>query len=135
MLYLLTLTDQRMSYESYSEDYTIGVFKTKEQAEEIALYDLKKVRGFCDFPCTYRIIEKNVNCLDTITPDTVWMVQGWNLNDNLDEIDIIESSCFLTETEANFELQNMRNTYHRTEWAVNRWQVGELDWREGFVSD
>lgn len=128
MLYVLTLTDSEGSYESYSEDFTIGIFKTKEQAEEIALYYLKNVRGFCDFPFTYRITEKNVNCLDTITPDTVWIVQGWNVNNNFDEIDIIESSCFLTEAEANFELQNMRNTYQRTEWTINCWQVGELDW-------
>lgn len=133
MLYMLILTDLEMSYEGYSEDFTIGIFKTKEQAEETALYYLKNIKGFCDYPCTYRIIEKNINCPETIKPDNVWIVQGWNKNENFDEIDIIESTCFLTETEANFELQKMRNTHLREEWTVNLWQVGKLDWCEGFV--
>ena len=135
MLYMLILTDLEMSYEYYSEDFTIGIFKTKKQAEETALYYLKNVKGFRDYPCTYQIIEKNVNCSDTTIPDSVWIVQGWNLNENSDEVDIIESSCFLTEAEANFELQKMRDTYQRTEWTVNHWQVGRLEWRKGFVRD
>lgn len=133
MLYVLVLTDSEMSYEGHSENFTIGIFNTKEQAEETALYYLKNVRGFCDFPFTYHIIEKNVSIPDTITQDEVWIVQGWNVNGNSDEIDIIESPCFLTETEAKLELQRMRDTYQRTEWTVDCWRIGELNWREGFV--
>lgn len=124
-----------MSYECYSEVFTIGIFKTKKQAEEIALYYLRNVRGFCDFPCTYQIIEKNVKCSDTTIPDLVWIVQGWNVNENFDEVDIIDSLCFLTEAEAKLELQRMRTTYQRMEWTVNHWQVGRLEWREGFVRE
>lgn len=55
MLYQLILTDPELSYDSYSEDFYIGLFETEKQAEDTAQYYLKNIKGFCDFPCTYRI--------------------------------------------------------------------------------
>lgn len=134
MLYLLILTDPELSYDNYSEDFDIGIFTTEKQAKETAHYYLKNVTGFCDFPCTYRIVKKEIaNNPDHKTPDFIWIVHGWNTNENLDEIDIIESSCFLTEDEANSEQQILMEKYHRSEWTVSRWKVGEAKWKEGFV--
>lgn len=133
-LYLLILTDTELSYDNYSEDFHIGIFETEKEAEETARYYLENVKGFCDFPCTYHIVKREViDNFDHIVPDVIWIVQGWNMNENLDEIDIIESSCFLTEERANSELQRMKNQCQRAEWAVSRWKIGNLKWRDGFV--
>lgn len=106
MLYQLILTDPGLSYDNFSEDFHIGLFETERQAEDTALYYLKNIKGFCDFPCTYRIVKKEVvGGFNNSNPDFIWMVQGWNLNENLDEIDIIESPGFLTEQQAGSELQ------------------------------
>lgn len=89
MLYQLILTDLELSYDNFSEDFHIGLFETERQAEDTALYYLKSIKGFCDFPCTYRIVKKEVvGGFNNRNPDFIWMVQGWNLNENLDEIDI-----------------------------------------------
>ena len=60
ILYLLVLTDPELSYEGYSEDFEIGIFLTEQQAQETAQYYLENIRGFCDFPCTYRIVKKRL---------------------------------------------------------------------------
>lgn len=132
-LYRLIMTDSELSYDDYKEEFDIGVFETEKQAIETAKYYLANVQGFCDYPCTYRIEYKKISdCIDH-KPDTVWIIQGWNTNDNLDEIDIIESSFFLTEDKANQELEKMKMVNKRTEWAVSRWKIGELKWRDGFI--
>lgn len=134
MLYLLIFTDPELSYDNYSEDFYIGLFETKQQAEDTARYYLKNIKGFCDFPCTYRIVRKEVaGDFNSRTSNFIWAVQGWNLNEDLDEIDIIESPCFLTEEQADAELQAMKKKYQRTEWTLTRWKIGRLEWREGFV--
>lgn len=134
MLYQLILTDPELSYDSYSEDFYIGLFETEKQAEDTAQYYLKNVKGFCDFPCTYRIIKKEViGDFNGNKYDFIWIVQGWNLNENLDEIDIIESPCFLTEEQASSELQVLKEKYQREEWALDQYIIGALEWYDGFV--
>lgn len=131
---MLLLTDPELSYEGYSEDFEIGIFLTEQQAQETAQYYLKNTRGFCDFPCTYRIVKKEIadNWNDSI-PETVWTVQGWNINADFDEIDIVESACFLTKKHAKEELKRMRKLYQRTEWVLAKAIIGDLQWRDGFV--
>ena len=121
MLYLLVLTDPELSYDNYSEDFYIGLFDTEQQAEDIAKHYLKNIKGFCDFPCTYRIVKKDViGDFNSRISDYLWTVQGWNTNEDLDEIDIIESPCFLTEEQADAELPVMKKKYQREEWTVTR---------------
>ena len=134
MLYFLLLTDVELSYEDHSCDFVIGCFGSKNEAERVAEYYLKNMKGFCDFPCTYRIIEKKIvgNTIDAL-PESIWVVQGWNENEVLDEIDIVESQCFLTEEQANAELQIMKERYQRKEWAIGYYRIGEKLWKEGFV--
>ena len=62
----------------------------------------------------------------------VWIVQRWNTNQNLDEIDMIESNCYLTEERANLELELMKREYPRQEWALEQWRIGKLNWQDGF---
>ena len=134
MLYFLLLTDVELSYEDYSCDFAIGYFYSKDEAKSVAEYYLKNIKGFCDFPCTYRIIEKKIigNKIDAL-PAEIWIVQGWNENDFFDEIDIVESQCFLTEEQANAELQIMKEMYQRKEWAIGYYRIGEKLWKEGFI--
>lgn len=134
MLYFLLLTDIELSYEGYSEDFDIGCFYCRDEAERVAEYYKKNVKGFCDFPCTYRIIEKKIigNKIDTL-PEEVWTVQGWNENDYFDEIDIVESQCFLTEEQANAELQIMKELYQRKEWSICYYRIGKKGWKDGFI--
>ena len=134
MLYVLMMTDPELSYDNYSEDFEIGIFKTEKEAEEIAQYYLENVQGFCDYPCTYRIEKKEVvDNFEHVEPDIIWDVQGWNENEYGDEIDIVESACFLTKERAETELQMMKKKYQRSEWVVSRLKIGELHCRDGFV--
>lgn len=131
---MLLLIDPELSYEGYLEDFEIGIFLTEQQAQETAQYYLKNIRGFCDFPCTYRIVKKEIadNLNDSI-PEAVWTVQGWNINEDFDEIDIVESAYFLNKKHAKEELKRMQKLYQRTEWALGKSIIGDLQWRDGFV--
>lgn len=60
VLYLLVLCDEELSYDNYREEFCIGIFSSREKAEMVAKYYLENVEGFKDYPCSYRIEEKNV---------------------------------------------------------------------------
>ena len=60
------------------------------------------------------------------------MIQGWDTDENLDEINIIESPCFVSEAQANAELKRLKSAQPRAEWVVNRWEIDRADWQEGF---
>lgn len=74
MLYKLILTDLELSYDNFSEDFHIGLFETERQAEDTALYYLKNIKGFCDFPCTYRIVKRRWLAASTIV---TLILYGW----------------------------------------------------------
>ena len=65
--------------------------------------------------------------------ENIWRVQGWNINDDFDEIDIIESLFILTNERANTELLMMKEKYKREEWNIDEHIIGKLNWKEGFV--
>lgn len=132
-LYSLILTDTELSYDNHSEDFFIGIFAERQQAEKIAHYYLENVPGFKKYTCTSRIIQKVIkdNADDSI-PLYVWIVQGWNVNDDWDEIDFVESECFLTKEHAEGEMRTMKKIDPRTEWNIHRWTVGKCEWSEGF---
>ena len=52
---------------------------------------------------------------------------------HMDEIDIVESPCFLSEERAKSELQMMQKQYQRREWAVSCYKIGESHLRDGFA--
>lgn len=133
MLYRLIITDTELSYDNYLEDFFIGFFESSEEAQETAKYYLKNVKGFCDFSCTYKIIEKDV-IGDKYNEKLrgVYFIQGWNLNENLDEIDIVESQCYISESDANKELKSMKEKYKRQEWCASYYIIGKSEWSEGF---
>ena len=133
MLYQLTIVDPERSYDSYQESFRIGLFKSRQEAERIAAFYFSSVEGFCDHLCTYEIITKEVLGHEVENGSEVFIVIGWNTNENLDEINIIESPCFVTESEAYSVLEQMQSQYPRSEWVVREFKVGQAEWPEGFV--
>ncbi len=132
VVYELVMHDPELSGENYTEDFMIGIFRTRTMAEETAAHYLRHVRGFCEYPCTYIITEKEIMDAQDEIPDEVFMVHGWDMNENMDEIDIVESSCFVSEAHANAELDRMKIVQPRDEWIINRWRIDETHWQEGF---
>ena len=86
-VYELVMHDPELSGENYTEDFMIGIFRTRTMAEETAAYYLQHVRGFCEYPCTCSITEKEIMDAQDEIPDEIFMVQGWDTNENMDERD------------------------------------------------
>ncbi len=135
MLYLLTIIDPERSHDSYEEAFSIGLFSSREEAEAVAAEMLAHVPGFCDYPCTYRITEKEVSGPEGNDLREVFLVLGWNTDRDLNEIDLVESNCFPSLTQANAALAELQAQYRRADWTIQRWTVGKADWQEGFVRD
>lgn len=155
MLYLLVLCDEELSYDNYREEFCIGIFSSREEAEAVAKYYLGNVEGFKDYPCSYRIEEKKVlgegDCSKEKDDgkevcnkkesegkrgailDKIYMVYGWDENSEGDEINIVESDCFITELAAKQGMAVMKQMYERAEWCISRFRVNERKWEEGFV--
>ncbi|MDE7300415.1 MAG: hypothetical protein K2N94_16585 [Lachnospiraceae bacterium] len=135
-LYRLILGDDELAYENYREEFDIGVFSSREKAERIAAHYLKHVEGFKDYKCSYRIVEKKLFAgeNDIGEPcDEVYMVYGWNENENGDEVEIVESECFADEFAAKQAMAVMKEKYVRSEWSFCRYRVDEWKWTDGFV--
>ena len=113
-VFKLVFYDMSLSYENYKEEFMIGLFSTFAKANQTAKHYQRNIQGFSDYPCDYLIIPKNV-IGTTNNIRKVFMVEGWNVNENLDEIDIIESDCFTDENTA------------------KRYTIDECLWKDGFV--
>lgn len=66
-------------------------------------------------------------------PSDLYIICGWNENDELDEIDVIESSCYVIKEEAEQKLNELKLSYNRKNWCINKYKIDECDWKEGFV--
>lgn len=134
MLYSLVLIDMELCYENHEEAFFIGIFRSEQEAKDIAEFYLKNVPGFCEYPCISRIQERETDKnFDFDNQQNIWIVSGWNVNENGDEIDMIESKCCSSKEEAAMNLKELKSCQTRMEWSLDRYKVGELLWREGFV--
>ena len=131
-VYELIIHDPELSREDYSEDFMIGLFRTRLLAEKTAAFYLQNVKGFCDYPCTCSVHEKSIVGAQDGEPGIVFMIQGWDTDENQDESNVIESPCFVSEAEARAELERMKSAQPRAEWVINRWEVDRTHWQEGF---
>lgn len=132
-LYKLDFYDTELSYDDYKEGFAIGIFSSLEKAEQTAEYYLKNIIGFKDCHCEYKIEVKNIIGTADENVKAVHIIQGWNINSNLDEIDIVESDCFTDRKSAEEELENMKQQYSRCNWILDRYMIDECQWTEGFV--
>lgn len=128
-LFTLTLYDDA---DGYREGFFIGVFASRDAAENTAKTYLESVPGFKDHPCDYEIREKRViGGTDSIKK--VSMIQGWNRNDDMDEIDIWDGDLYADKNEAEAMLLTVQQEVSREEWCVDTYTIGECEWKEGFV--
>ena len=51
----------------------------------------------------------------------------------LDAIDVIESNCYVNKNEAEQKFNELKASYYRTEWCIDKYVIDECKWREGFV--
>jgi hypothetical protein len=93
---------------------------------------ISEVTGFEDCDCYYRIVCKSVI---GDAKSNVYIIQGWNVNDDFDEIDVIESDCFAQEILAEQKLTQMKTKYQREEWSIDCFQIDECDWKDGFIRE
>ena len=105
-LYQLIMIDNQLSYDDYTEAFLVGFFSSREKAEITGKRYLSEVSGFKDYDCTYQILEKSVLDADAL-PEQIYFIQGWNVNQNLDEINLIESECFVSESLAEAEISGV----------------------------
>lgn len=131
-VYALTITDTELSYDDHSEDFGIGIFSTRQLAEDTAQDYLRNVPGFCEYPCTYRIEEKTIVDAQGELPAFVWMASGWNVNRHQDEVEIVESECFASEGAVRLAFEAMKERFCRTEWVLDCIQIDRREWQEGF---
>lgn len=133
-LFSLNLTDLALSDKTHREDFFIGLFGTRAQAEAVAAHYLKQVPGFCDYDCTYRVEEKSIhNVQRESLPDFVWQFAGWDETKDGEPVNIIKSDFFLTEEQATFELDYLKLQCPHQEWCIRRQKIGEMLWQNGFV--
>ena len=118
--------------EDYEEGFHIGLFTTQEEAESVAERYLKEVPGFKDYDCISRVCAFPV--IDgTDQTKQVYRILGWNTSENLNEIDILISSCFADRDEAEKALLLAKQRTPREEWVLNCHIIGKCNWAEGFA--
>ncbi len=134
IVYNLVMIDMELSYDKHTEMFNIGFFSGRDKAEATAKRYLTKVNGFKDYNVTYQIKEKCVIGLtDSLMISNLFIVYGWNETDELDEIDVVESNCYTTRQEAEKKLNELKSSYCRKEWCIDKYAVDECNWQEGFT--
>ena len=118
--------------EDYEDGFHIGLFTTQEEAESVAARYTKEVPGFKDYDCISRVFAFSVIGGEDHTKQ-VYRFLGWNINEDLDEVDILISSCFADRNKAEKALLLAKERTPREEWALNCHTIAQCDWAEGFV--
>ena len=77
----------------------IGLFSSYSKAEQVAVRYLREVPGFRDYDVTYQIREKRV-IGDADGSSSLYLICGWDLDEALDEVDIVESDCYVLREDA-----------------------------------
>ena len=133
LVYQLVLTDEGASYDDHKEGFNIGFFSSRNAAEKTAARYLSEVKGFKDYDITCRITEKPlIGAYDVSAQPDIFIIYGWNENDELDETDVIESDCYLSIEDAEIRLNEMRAEFKRKEWCIDKYTIDNCCWQEGF---
>lgn len=132
-LYCLTFYAQ--SGNEYWDSFHIGLFAAREEAESVKEHYRKEIQGFKDYDCKAEITEVPVIGSENMDmePQRVYRFQGWNVNEDLDEIDIWESDCYVSREQAQADYEKTQIKMSREEWTLNRHVIGQCDWQEGFI--
>ena len=93
LVYSLIIFNDRL------EGFFIGLFESSEKARQVAEHYLSALPGFRDYPCTYEITEKLV--VGTIgQSQKIYMIWGWDEDEEGDETDVWSSACYADLSEA-----------------------------------
>ena len=132
-LYCLTFYAQ--SGNEYWDSFHIGLFAAREEAESVKEHYRKEIQGFKDYDCKAEITEVPVIGSENMDmePQRVYRFQGWNVNEDLDEINIWESDCYVSREQAQADYEKAQIKMSREEWTLNRYVIGQCDWQEGFI--
>ncbi|MBD5081215.1 MAG: hypothetical protein HDT44_05560 [Ruminococcaceae bacterium] len=134
IVYNLNMIDKESSYDDHVEAFNIGFFSSRDKAEKIAKRYLTEVNGFKDYNVTYQITDKGViDSTDSLILSDLFVIYGWDKNDELDEINVIESNCYVLKQEAEQKLNELRSSYLREEWCIDKYIIDECNWQNGFV--
>ena len=129
----------RLNFRTWSNgdeehNYAIGVFSTREEAEETAQRYLREVKGFCDYACVYEILEYPLIGKRTST-DRVWTYEGWDETENVYETNILDGPFFTSRAAAREAMRAAKAENQRNRWLVLDWTIGQCEWTEGFIRD
>ena len=114
--------------------FDIGIFMSREEAECVALRYRKEIPGFKDYDCESSIMGIPV-WDDAEVNGEVYICQGWNWDENGDEVDYIISGCFVSQNEAEDYFAQAQQQISRQEWILNRHIIGQCHWENGFVRE
>ena len=135
-VYNLIMIDMESSYNDHFEKFNIGFFSCREKAETAARKYLNEVDGFKNYNITYQIIKKRlIGCNDSLKISELFIVYGWNINEEYDDVDNIESDCYTTKQEAEQKLNDLKLSNSLTEWCIDKYIIDECYWQEGFVKE
>ena len=124
-LYCLTFYAQ--SGNEYWDSFHIGLFAAREEAESVKEHYRKEIQGFKDYDCKAEITEVPVIGSENMDmePQRVYRFQGWNVNEDLDEINIWESDCYVSREQAQADYEKAQIKMSREEWTLNRHVIGQ----------
>lgn len=115
------------------ERYGIGVFRSRKDAEDTARRYLAEVKGFRDYYCEYTVREAEL--IGDDSGDLVHTWEGWDLDEEENEIDILSGLFYTGPAEAEAALETAKLEHDRQEWALNCREIGRCEWTEGFIRD
>ena len=126
----------RLSFFSDTEEdfggFDIGIFRSQEEAECVALRYRQEVPGFKDYDCDPSILELSVWNDDAVS-EKVYIYRGWNWDEQGDEVDCLISNCFVSRSEAEKYFAQAQQRIPRQQWILNCHVIGQCHWTEGFV--
>lgn len=111
----------------------IGIFRSRQEALDTARRYLREVPGFRDYYCEQQIAV--VPLFGGEAADAVWSYCGWNTDEDLNELDILDGAFYTTEQAARTAMEAAQKAHSREEWVCSRWVLGRCEWTEGFVRD
>ena len=112
------------------ERYGIGVFRTRQEAEDTARRYLQTVKGFKDYYCEYTVRETEL--IGDPATELVYTWFGWNLGEDDNEAEILSGLLYEYKDDARAALDAAKAAATRQEWSLLCWQVGKCEWAEGF---
>lgn len=113
--------------------YGVGLFRSQQEADNAASHYLNNVPGFRDYYCEAEVTRLTV--VGSCDTDVVYRYVGWNVDENGDEVDVMESRCYAKREQALPDFELAQQDHPRQEWSLDPWKIGSLCWTEGFIRE